>query len=301
MLESKSPRTRHATACPLPATHRTRRTTAMNTHDTAELAAHLALYSSQLVRQPTLVTDVALAEYWEASREQQSSWWRAVSLWHSQLTSLEQAAETFPQVRPVVEEMLVSELLTRVWSAIADVHDHAFGAQAYQPIARNILIAHVDLRNRIWALLTADLALPAEVVEQMVKMRKRVERWTDLLLAHLPHPDVVATWAIDAGRMSDFRDDLVDERQALPGSTSADLMIGSLLASLGDVVQEGAAELAGSELTIRISAALSSALDPLRDMEDDLRDLAVARRIDHQADQCEQLLSDLLSLDSLVG
>jgi len=273
----------------------------MNTHDTAELAAHLALYSSQLVRQPTLVTDVALAEYWEASREQQSTWWRAVTLWHSNLANLEQAVKTLPAIREVVEEMFVGEMLTRVWSAIADIHDHAFGAQAYQPIARNILIAHVDLRNRVWALLTADLGLPAESVAELVRMRKRIERWTDLLLAHLPQPDVVATWAVDAGRMSDFRDDLVDERRALPGSTSADLLIGSLLASFGDASQEGAEEVAGSELSIRISAALSSALDPLRDIEDDLRDLAVARRIDHQADQCEQLLTDLLSLDSLVG
>ena len=131
----------------------------MNANDSAELAANLALYSPELVRKATLITDFALAEYWEASRDRQSSWWRAVTEWRHGIHSPEDAIDAWPAIKPVIEEMLVSELLTRVWSALADVHDHAYREPVYQPIARNILIAHVDVRNRIWSMLLNDLSL----------------------------------------------------------------------------------------------------------------------------------------------
>lgn len=137
----------------------------MNANDSAELAANLALYSPELVRKATLITDFALAEYWEASRDRQSSWWRAVTEWRHGIHSPEDAIDAWPAIKPVIEEMLVSELLTRVWSALADVHDHAYREPVYQPIARNILIAHVDVRNRIWSMLLNDLSLPTDLLK----------------------------------------------------------------------------------------------------------------------------------------
>jgi len=274
----------------------------MNASDSAELAAHLALYSPQLVRKSTLISDFALAEYWEASRDRQSAWWRAVSEWRRGIVSAQDAIDAWPAIKPVIEEMLVSELLTRVWSAIADVHDHTHREPVNQPIARNILIAHVDVRNRIWSMLLNDFSLPTDLLKVVALQRRRIERWTDLLLAHLPNPDVVASWAIDAGRMGDFRDDLVDERRAVPGSVAGELLIGSLQAALLTGPQDAEGEGgANAELNARIAAALSSALDPLRGDQDDSQEQAVSRRIDQQADQCQRLLSDLLSLDTVTG
>jgi hypothetical protein len=274
----------------------------MNAVDSADLAAHLALNSQFLIRKHHLISECALAEYWEASRDRQSTWWRIMSDWRRSLRSVADAIQRFDEIKPIIDEMLISELLTRVWSAIADVHDQAFREPTYQPIARNILIAHVDVRNRVWAMLFNELSLPAEILKNIALQRRRVERWTDLLLAHLPNPDAVATWAIDAERMSDFRDDLVDERRALPNSAASELLIGSLQAALReDANCQGGATAATSALNRRIDAALCSAVEPFRSEEELNQTESVSRRMDQQADQCQRLLSDLLTLDAVSG
>lgn len=274
----------------------------MNAVDSADLAAHLALNSPQIVRKHHLVSEFALADYWEASRDRQSAWWRTISDWRRSLRSVADAVDRWEEIKPIVDEMLVSELLTRVWSAIADVHDQAFREPMYQPIARNILIAHVDVRNRIWTMLFNELNLPTEVLKTVALQRRRVERWTDLLLAHLPNPDVVASWAIDAERMSDFRDDLVDERRTLPNSAASELLVGSLQAALReDINIDRGATPATSDLNRRIDAALYTAVEPFRTDADMSQTETVSRRMDQQADQCQRLLSDLLTLDSVSG
>lgn len=274
----------------------------MNAVDSADLAAHLALNSQRLIRKHDLISECALAEYWEASRDRQSTWWRTMSDWRRSLRSVADAIERFDEIKPIIDEMLISELLTRVWSAIADVHDQAFREPTYQPIARNILIAHVDVRNRVWSMLFNDLSLPTEMLKNIALQRRRVERWTDLLLAHLPNPDAVATWAIDAERMSDFRDDLVDERRTLPNSAASELLIGSLQAALREDANCGmGATSATSALNRRIDAALCSAVEPFRLAEDPNQTESVSKRMDQQADQCQRLLTDLLSLDTVSG
>lgn len=272
----------------------------MNAVHSAELAAQLALYGSQLIRQPSLLNDFALAEYWEASRDRQSSWWRAVNEWRRGLETYQDAIDQWPAIKPVIDEMLVSELLTRVWTALADLHDHVRREPTFQPIARNILVAHVDVRNRIWSLLLEELELPTDLLKEVALQRRRVERWTDLLLAHLPNPDVVATWAVDAERMSDFRDDLVDEQRALPGTAAAELLIGSIQSALQNMPSaEADSRAANPELNGRIVTALMSALEPFLTEADLRRDEAVSRRIDQQADRCQRLLADLLTLDTI--
>lgn len=83
---------------------------------------------------------------------------------------------------------------------------------------------------------------------------------------------------------------------------AGELLIGSLQAALltGPQDSESGAT-ANAELNSRIAEALSSALVPVRGEQEDSRDQAVSRRIDQQADQCQRLLADLLSLDTVTG
>jgi hypothetical protein len=114
----------------------------------------------------------------------------------------------------MLDELLVSELLTRVWSGIAAVYDHRLariGVLAGRPQHARSL--HIDVRNRVWSVLLNDLQLPDDTLEAMVLQRRRIERWADLLLAHLPEPGIVAAWAANAERMDDFRDDSTREAQ----------------------------------------------------------------------------------------
>lgn len=271
----------------------------MHIHEAAELAAQLALESPKLVRRAWLITDAALAEYWDASRERQTVWWKMMAEWRRGLSSTQEAIDNWPAITPMLDELLVSELLTRVWSGIAAVFDHRWRESVYLPVARNTLVSHIDVRNRVWSVLLNDLKLPDDTLEALVMQRRRIERWTDLLLAHLPDPGVVATWAMNAERMDDFRDDLKHERRVLVGSVASNLIIGSLqLATRPDARTARSPRTANAALNARISASLSSALKPSVETPEEASHRAIALRLNQQSDRCEQLLVDLLSLDS---
>jgi hypothetical protein len=129
--------------------------------------------------------------------------------------------------------------------------------------------------------------------------RRRIERWTDLLLAHLPEPGIVAAWAVNAERMDDFRDDLRHERRVLVGSVASNLIIGSLqLATRPDAKSTQTPRTANETLNARIAASLSSAFKPSAETPEEAGHRAIALRLSQQSERCEQLLVDLLSLDS---
>ena len=271
----------------------------MHIHEAAELAAKLALESPKLVRRAWLITDAALAEYWDASRERQSSWWKMMADWRRGLSSTQEAIDNWPAITPMLDELLVSELLTRIWSGIAAVYDHRWRESVYLPVARNTLVSHIDVRNRVWSVLLNDLKLPDDTLEALVMQRRRIERWTDLLLAHLPEPGIVAAWAVNAERMDDFRDDLRLERRVLVGSVASNLIIGSLqLATRPDAKSTQTPRTANETLNARIAASLSSAFKPTAETPEEAGHRAIALRLSQQSERCEQLLVDLLSLDS---
>ena len=57
------------------------------------------------------------------------------------------------QVRGVVEEVFTSEMLTRVWAAVSCAHDRKLAADLAEPIARGVLIGHLEARHRVLTLL----------------------------------------------------------------------------------------------------------------------------------------------------
>ncbi len=271
----------------------------MHIHEAAELAAKLALESPKLVRRAWLITDAALADYWDASRERQSMWWKLMADWRRGLSSTQEAIDNWPAITPMLDELLVSELLTRIWSGIAAVYDHRWREPVYLPVARNTLVSHVDVRNRVWSVLLNDLHLPDDTLQALVLQRRRIERWSDLLLAHLPEPGIVAAWAVNAERMDDFRDDLRHERRVLVGSVASNLIIGSLqLATRPESRTSPAPRNANAALNARITNALASALKPSLETPEEASHRAIALRLNQQSERCEQLLVDLLSLDS---
>jgi hypothetical protein len=275
---------------------------AMHIHEAAELAAKLALESPKLVRRAWLITDASLAEYWDASRERQSCWWKTMADWRRGLNSTQEAIDNWPAITPMLDELLVSELLTRIWSGIAAVYDHRWRESVYLPVARNTLVSQVDVRNRVWSVLLNDLQLPDDTLQALVMQRRRIERWSDLLLAHVPEPGIVAAWAVNAERMDDFRVDLKHERRVLVGSVASNLIIGSLqLATRPEARTTPKPQTANAALNARITESLASALKPAVETPEEASHRAIALRLNQQSERCEQLLVDLLSLDSAHG
>lgn len=161
-------------------------------------------------------------------------------------------------LRPVLEEILGSELLLRVWSGIACGWDRRRGASVYQPLVRSVLQGHERLRNRALRLLLDGPELRTEESAALNRVRHRVERWTDMLLAPVLLEYDVLEFAFDAQRLIDFADDLRDRHPRTPVEPARRLLLVSLRAAFETDLHRHSSS---AELNRRVAASILACLD----------------------------------------
>ena len=105
---------------------------------------------------------------------------------------------------PLIAEVFVTEILTRVWAAIltaADLHrKDAVGG----PIARHTLKGHTEARNRCLTLMVNSLQVPCVKMSQVERLRRKSERWSDLLIGHLVLNYQLDAFAFESSRSLEF-------------------------------------------------------------------------------------------------
>lgn len=161
----------------------------MHARDILELAALVAGHASALVEGPNVLPTAAVGQYWSASRCRLDRWGRA----------LKQLSPACP--RPpcgLFEEILVSDVLTRVWTAILVSYDVRQGMEEAGPPARSIFSGHCEARGRVMELLLKGRGLYSDQAAALNRVRRRAEKWTDVLLARLGAVGDLGEFAHDA-------------------------------------------------------------------------------------------------------
>jgi hypothetical protein len=97
-----------------------------------------------------------------------------------------------------------------------------------EPIARSILLAHLDVRQRALALLIHCPHIAAEEAVQLNRLRRRAERWTDLLLGYVGQHYAVSELAFDPQRCAEFSADLRHEQRKAASEQAWRLALASL-------------------------------------------------------------------------
>src|SRR3954469_14933553 len=158
----------------------------MHVRELAELAALIAVHWPSIVRGGVQIPPGLNEEYWSASKCRLDRWSRLLRpLAATTDSALLSPALAWPRVQPVLEEILVSELLTRIWTAAAAAYDAQAVEDELEGVARNVFAGHLDARRQLLGLLADGGVIPADEVSRLNHLRRRVERWTDMLLAHL--------------------------------------------------------------------------------------------------------------------
>jgi hypothetical protein len=266
----------------------------MHARDLAELAALLAVNAPSLIRGGDSIGPAISEEYWAASKCRLQRWSRVLR----QLTAVTTVASlpptlSWPRVVPVLEEILVTELLTRVWAAIASARDAARNEDELAPVASNVFAGHLDARRQLLALMAAEAVFTSHQARQLDQLRRRIERWTDMLLAHLPRPFALP-YAFDTARARDFADDLDHDAVASQSLVTCELMLASLRASFAAGLAERPAN---TDLNRRIGLAVLHLIP-----EDASGSAGSAKpcwlaRMDRMADETDGLIDELLRLD----
>lgn len=267
----------------------------MHARDLAELAALVAVHSPLIIEGAGRVPAGASEEYWAASKCRLDRWTRLLK----QLT----AAATEPQlpatlswarVRPALEEIIASELLARLWAAVAVGYDAVRGDDDLAPAARNILAGHLDVRRRLLALLADGRAIELPNAVRLNHLRRRVERWNDMLLAHVGPWVAIDEFAFEPGRARDFSEDLDRQSACSQQQLTSKLVLTSLRASFAEGLADRPAH---SDLNQRIGAAVLSALrEEITDSTGLVKSLWL-ERISQTASDTEGMIEELLNLD----
>lgn len=172
-----------------------------------EVAAVIARQADHLLESPQCLSNSALKTYWDASRKRADLWQYALD------DALEASRRDQPlgkhavrSATTVIGEVLATELVTRLWTAVIVGHERRHQTQ-HEVLARRVLSDHLTARRSCLRLLTHPIALPSSQIVTLDRIRQRAERWTDCLLATLPDDCSPIEFAFDLSRFQEFAED----------------------------------------------------------------------------------------------
>jgi small-conductance mechanosensitive channel len=267
----------------------------MHARELAELAALVAVHSPVIAQGRGRVPHSSTEQYWAASKCRLDRWGRLLRQLAAAAGEPQRPATlAWPRVRPVLEEILVTELLTRMWTAAAAAYDAVHGDQDLEPIARNILAGHLDARRRLLGLLADGRAIQLPEAVKLNHLRRRVERWNDMLLAHLAQHIDIGEFAFEPQRARDFAEDLDQQSASVERRFTCQLVLVSMRASFSEGLTEHSPN---GDLNRRIgSAVLAAFRDEISDSTGLVKSLWL-ERISRTASDTEGMIEELLRLD----
>jgi len=272
----------------------------MHVRQLVELAALVAVHAPVLIRSGR-ISESALEQYWESSKARLDAWGRMLNDYfesqHPQAPNvLGEALQVvaWQCIRPVVEEILAAEVLTRVWSGVALAHDRQHGSQQIEPVLRSVYAGHLEARNRALNVLVHGRGFSTQEAVELNRLRRRCERWCDMLLGYVVTDPSVAEFAFERERTREFAQDILDELNQPLSPFGWQLVLSSLRAAFQQGLSDDSPNPA---LNQQISASILSCFHgELFDSTGLLRSLWM-ERISHMTSDTEGMIAELLSLD----
>ncbi len=226
----------------------------MHARESVEVAGLVALNGPLLVCGPHRPATAALEQYWSTSKFRFESWTRALK--SCAALTAEKSPEDFDrwiEVRAALDEIFTSEILTRVWTAVLVACDRRAKADHAESIARNVLTSHYEARHRAMALLVSGNGLGVKQTAAVNRLRRRAERWTDMLIGGLLHLHDLREFAVESERAEDFALDLA-QRRGQPGGDQAWRLA---LVSMRNAFQQGLSPVAANpDANARVTASI---------------------------------------------
>ncbi len=209
----------------------------MHTRELMELAAIVSAHGPVLVQGRGRVSECGIEQYWVASKCRLDRWYRALKAFDRSAAGRAAARDRSPRSPAppfpdaLLEEILTGEVLARVWAAVLSAYDRRRGTQEAEPIVRSVLIGQFEARHRVLTLLVRASNINTAWAMRLNALRRRCERWTDLLVGYLTGLEDVADFAVEPDRARDFAEDLRYRSHLAGGRQAWPLVLSSLRAA----------------------------------------------------------------------
>lgn len=172
----------------------------------AETAAFASARSMLLIQSSATIPDDHLHTYWKCCRGRLVDWLKQIDTLASQAADRPdgQHLDLWQTAVPILNEIFVTDILTRVWAATLTALDMNRGVESASPIARHTLNGHDEARNRAMSLMVNSLQVPLGRLSQVDRIRRKSERWSDLLIGHLVLNFQLDEFAFEVDRAVEF-------------------------------------------------------------------------------------------------
>lgn len=172
-----------------------------------ELTAAMAIQGPIWTRKPDPLPSRMVKDYWTFSRQR-------INQWHEQLHRIKEhldrpgairRAALWAEAQPVIEEVLLSEMMTRYLASLTSFLELKQQDEDAHPIARNIFQSHCEVRNRCLHLMVYAPGLPVELSVHLNRLRFLMERWIDQILGCMPQEVEITPYCFSQEQLEEAR------------------------------------------------------------------------------------------------
>lgn len=187
----------------------------------ADLAATLAQHGPSFLAVRPDLNSHTIMRYWTASRSRHELWHRALRRFKDakNMGDYSSLHRWWQEHLPVMEEVFVSELLSRVVAAIASETAAHIGPDLgcedlgdgdnLAAVAHNVFVAQLEVSNRVSQTVLDAAGSRTHDIVQLNRLRYGVDRWSDWLVALTSlNPSRCFKYAIDVERSKTFSEEI---------------------------------------------------------------------------------------------
>jgi len=250
------------------------------------------------VRGQDEVAPEAVSQYWTSSRSR-------LDLWHQAMTRYRSARHNEDSVgmrswwqdhMVVLEEVLVTDMLTRVIAALAVGLDESTDGKAeVSPVTHCIYLSHVDASNRVHKLMINSRGGSVQDAVHLNGLRKGVERWTDALIGRMSyHSSDKIQYAFDRSRAQQF----ANETRSYPCGPARDTTAWLMNAAMHDMLRRRtSSQSALPEANRAVASSVMMMLRPDRfDSVGVLKSLWL-NRLTSESNRTDRVIDELIAVD----
>ena len=193
----------------------------------------------------------SLRDFWQQTRNLQKHWTSQLDAWSAE-TDLE-----LSQLSELSIQLFASELLVRVWSTVLLGIDRETGRDDLSRIARNAVSGLLQVRHGVMSRLLQQPGSSSQRVAEIERMRRRCDRWADLLIGNLAGRRELFEFAFEVERARDFATESIEyDPSTGPNPVEHLVTAGLRMAFLGQLPETPLAEPAFLKLVQSILGGL---------------------------------------------
>jgi hypothetical protein len=185
----------------------------------AELASTFVGVAATILKQQLLPAQEAAQAIWTIHRSRCDEWNYRLAAHREAMNRIGASARTksWHEVMPVLQEILLTEPLTRSLACFASQLEELQLSDEFSPLLHSALVSHIEARHRCLNIIVFGQGLSVESSVRLNRLRRHLETYSDQLLAALPPTPTVEAYSFDARAILSTRFEISRTTDSLDG------------------------------------------------------------------------------------